>query len=188
MPEFHTKFMEVYPHCAKPKLHLMRHITQGVKHHQLNMACMAGERFHRRTNEFGRVAYLQFQDTMFMRTIKHQLDTLKEPHQQFQCMLLKGKQMSLAVNGVPVMAWTRAKVGRVRMDAGNVAYWTMGHHVCFGRARGIVESDGVAYLSANTMIAVGNGLLAMGPMTVLSRALVCVAPSCTWRAQDMCVC
>ena len=74
--ELQTIFLSLYPWGATPKLHLMRHIKDGLEQHRVNMSCGGGERMHRRTKEFGRFAFRSFQDTILVRSIKSNLDIL----------------------------------------------------------------------------------------------------------------
>ena len=75
--EFHTSFLQFCPQCATPKLHLMRHIVDGLRRHKVCMACGSGERLHRRSKTFGRFAFRSWQVTIYMRTINSLLTAVK---------------------------------------------------------------------------------------------------------------
>ena len=76
LQEAQTTLVSLYPWGATPKLHLMRHIKDGLQRHQVNMACGGGERMHKRTKQLGRFAFRNFQDTILLRTVKSSLDEL----------------------------------------------------------------------------------------------------------------
>ena len=97
---------------------------------------------------------------MLLRTIKHQLDDLSD-QKHFLHTVMEGRSFVLVVNGAAVKAWIRARIGRLRMQAGDIAVWSNAGR-CFGRVRGILEVDGVAHISVYTMTAVGHGLLTLG--------------------------
>ncbi len=42
MYDFQCAFLAMYPQCATPKLHLMRHIVDALQHHRRNFHCAGG--------------------------------------------------------------------------------------------------------------------------------------------------
>ena len=81
LQELQTMLLELYPWSATPKLHLMRHIKDGLKSHMINISCGGGERKHRRSKQLGRFAFRNFQATVLKRSIKRSLDDLIKTYQ-----------------------------------------------------------------------------------------------------------
>ena len=71
-------FDSEYPWTAIPKMHLMRHIKDGLLQWNRNISCMSGERLHRRTKVFGRFAFRQWQETIMVRTLVNTVEALKK--------------------------------------------------------------------------------------------------------------
>ena len=131
-----TLALASYPWTAIPKMHLMRHIKDGLKHWQRNMSCMSGERLHRRAKAFGRFAYKNWQNTCLIRTLRSSLQALADKT-HFQYTMLEGKPTQLLVCGVSTSTWRGARVGRMLIRMHDVVYWSL-PNLGLGRVRGIV--------------------------------------------------
>ena len=155
MLQFHIAFMTQYPDCATPKLHLCRHIPEALKEHKLNMSCASGERLHRRTKDFGRFAFRQFEHTMLNRTLTHQLEDLQKPRMFLQHEM-EGRERRTMVNGIAYRSWQRARFGLIKVMSGDVLYWTEGAHRHFARCISILESGGHAYVHSHPLSSVAD--------------------------------
>ena len=141
LQQLQTILLDLYPWSATPKLHLMRHIKDGLKTHQVNLSCGGGERKHRRTKQLGRFAYNHFQATILRRTIKRCLDDLGN-HGSYSDTELSGHGKWMTVLGTPMQVWPRASIGLRQLVTGNIVYWRCGDCRLFGLLRGISRFNG----------------------------------------------
>ena len=155
LEEFQTILLSLYPWGATPKLHLMRHIKEGLLQHHVNLSCGGGERMHRRTKQFGRFASRNFEDTILLRTIKSSLDVLKRDSTYLHTEV-EGKSRHLMVLGVCMESWRSARVGPKRIVSKNIVYWNVSSRR-FGIVRGIVQHDGKAFASIAALSAMADG-------------------------------
>ena len=139
-----TLLVSLYPWATTPKLHLMRHIKEGLQCHQLNMSCGGGERKHKRTKQLGRFAYKHFNLAILKRTLKRAVDDL-ESADIYRRAEIEGKAKPLAVMGVQMPVWPRARIALTRLARGQVVHWIVNGARGFGLTRGIVQRDGKAY-------------------------------------------
>lgn len=168
--ELQTILLLLYPWCAVPKLHLMRHIKDALEKHRVNMSCCGAERLHRKTKEFGRFAFRNFQDTILVRTIKTFLDAL-EDDRSFLHTEFEGKARPLMVFGVSTASWKSVRVGHMRVRAGNVVHWSRASRF-LGRVRGIVQCEGIAFAAVVMLSVEADGSFSCG---ALERLVECSA-------------
>jgi len=163
MEELQTIFLSLYPWGATPKLHLMRHIKDGLEHHRCNISCGGGERMHRRTKEFGRFAFRSFQDTILLRSIKSSVELLGRDSTYLHTEL-EGKPAELMVLGAPSPSWKRVRVGSKRIAAGDVVHFTALGNREFGRARGFVQHSGKVFASASMLSPMADGCFSLSAL------------------------
>jgi hypothetical protein len=77
--EHHDKFMELYPQCAKIKLHLLLHIAGLLKKYGVNLSCFAAERKHKASKGIANFAFRHWCNTMLQRDLSATLARLAQP-------------------------------------------------------------------------------------------------------------
>ena len=140
LEQLQVLLLALYPWCDIPKVHLMRHIKDGLTTFQKNMACGSGERLHRRSKELARHSFKEFQETVLVREIKACFDDFGEAT-NFKHTVLEGSPRELVVLGVARTSWASARVGYRRWRAKDIVQWVLDGQ-CLGRVRGIVEHEG----------------------------------------------
>ena len=151
---FHILMMQLYPSSATPKLHLMRHIVDGLRYTRRNLSCASGERMHRRTHQFGNFAFRSFQDTILLRTIKALINDLQDVRQTSHTDY-EGKQLTLWTCGARAQAWPSVRVGATRYQRNTVLHWTVDGERMFGLARGILKLQEKPFVSVFLLEASG---------------------------------
>ena len=157
LEQLQVLLLTLYPWCDIPKIHLMRHIKDGLIHFRKNLSCCSGERLHRRSKELGRFAYNKAQDTILIRTVKALVDDANK-EDTFSHTVFEGKARTLVVLGVRRESWASVRVGRNRTRAGDVVHWVLGGR-CLGRVRGIVRCEGKAIASVAVLSPLADGTL-----------------------------
>ena len=157
LEQLQVLLLTLYPWCDVPKIHLMRHIKDGLIHFRKNMSCGGGERLHRRSKELGRFAYKHAQDTILVRTVKALVDDFKK-EDSFSHTVFEGKARTLVVLGARRESWASVRVGHNRTRARDVVHWVLGGR-CLGRVRGIVRCEGRAIASVAVLSPLADGTL-----------------------------
>lgn len=161
LQELQTMLLELYPWSATPKLHLMRHIKDGLKSHMINMSCGGGERKHRRSKQFGRFAFRTFQATVLKRSIKRSLDDLG-CHSIYRHTEVSGSAKWMSVLGTPIQVWPMASFGLKKLAAGNIVHWSSGGGRHYGLLRGICRCNGVLGLVVMSLKLAARGQFTSG--------------------------
>ena len=77
--EHHDKFVELYPKCAKIKLHLLLHIPGAFLKHKVNLSCFAAERKHKASKRIAAFAFYRWTKTMLHRDLQATMDLWAKP-------------------------------------------------------------------------------------------------------------
>ena len=165
LEEFQIIALALYPWIAIPKMHLMRHIKDGLLHWERNMSCMPGERLHRRAKAFGHFAFNKWTNTILVRTLRSSVRAQKE-RRNFQHTRFEGKPKNMLVCGASTAAWRSARVGRINVVMQSVVYWTL-PSFGLGRVRGVVMHEEKAFASVALLTAVADGCFEVGELDEL---------------------
>ncbi len=90
--QHHEVFMELFPDCAKPKLHYSRHIAECVRRFQVNLNCFSTERRHRASKSVAAFCYNRMSRSLTATAANAFLRHAQEPR-NFQAIRLNGKAM-----------------------------------------------------------------------------------------------
>ena len=108
MRDHHIMYLELYPLCAKPKLHYLRHIPECLERHGVSLSCFASERKHKQSKMIATFCYKNYTKSMIAYDIRNVTARMKNPH-LFEEMHLSGTEKS-----VPLLPeWTRAGISEV---------------------------------------------------------------------------
>ena len=151
LAEHNKLFLELYPQCAKPKIHLVRHTKEAFEQHRVNISCGPGERLHRRSKTIATHAFNKFNATVLKRLVHFQAGALNDDA-HFEFIKLVGKRVE---HGVIADARVTAHIGNQIVSAGDVCSWKAGDIHCYGHVVGCGFLNGVAHVIAAKLSATG---------------------------------
>ena len=76
LAEHHALFIKLYATCAKPKIHLNRHVVAAMLRHGGNMSCGAPGRLHRFTKDVSKRIYNAFASSVLRQVVAARFDSL----------------------------------------------------------------------------------------------------------------
>ena len=151
LAEHNKLFLELYPQCAKPKIHLVRHTKEAFEQHRVNISCGPGERLHRRSKAIAKHSFNKFNATVLKRLVHFQAGALNDDA-HFEFIKLVGKRVE---HGVIADARVTAHIGNQIVSAGDVCSWKAGDIHCYGHVVGCGFLNGVAHVIAAKLSATG---------------------------------
>jgi len=67
--QHHVAFMKLYPGCAKPKIHYLKHCLDCIQKHRCNLSCFAPERKHKEAKHTANFSYKSLEKAMLSRML-----------------------------------------------------------------------------------------------------------------------
>ena len=74
----HKLYKKCYPHCCKPKLHLLYHLAQLFRYLRGNFSCFSAERKHRWSKRLAHHAAKRFYKTLLIRMMRMACKSFKK--------------------------------------------------------------------------------------------------------------
>ena len=154
MYNLHCAFLVMYPQCATPKLHLMRHILDALARHRRNFHCAGGERMHRRTKTFGTFAYNKFHWTALKRSMWASLRDLQKAD-NYRHTRLGDAMKPLAITGVSVEAFKDVSYGMLKFRKGDACHYRVSGVLHIALVRGVIIYEGKPFVAAHQLRQIG---------------------------------
>ena len=149
----HEEFMEVFPECAKPKLHTNRHTIDAMNRHKVNLSCMAAERKHKGAKQRGQHLFRGFDETLLKKELAMMTECITDTRAFMKIKLAIPEQMLALQSRVGLLltqggldpsefaSSSSVVVGLKYFFKGDVLLWRDGGVDCVGYAVCFLKRD-----------------------------------------------
>ena len=147
LEEHHKEYMALQPQCAKPKLHLNRHLPAAMKRHRVNVSCLPPERKHKDAKRKASFLFNRWNDSLLSQETTHMTQVFRhggifektsliEPTtgiHKCRDRIVRGLAEHLPLTR-PVKCSTGVSFGNLRAHKGDLLLWRCDASEHVGRA------------------------------------------------------